>query len=180
MKKRIAWAFSAFILVSAVSGCANETQDGSTTVYTWAVWVPCLVLVGGLVGSAAGVFLLRWSKRLGIVLVVVGMASVVVIVPGLFIEKVAVSDSGFMVRTGFWFHPNSHDVSFADLARIEIKAEDRSTRHVRDIEHVLVCFDRSGGSVTVPVSDLMKRGAEERILEIARQHDIPVVEDRPR
>ena len=99
-----------------LGGCTNESQEGDTTVFTYALWVPGVVLAGGIVGTLAGVLIRKSIERLGWALIIGGPVAAFIFAPGLYSDKITVSNERFTLRTGFWFAPTTHEVELADVS----------------------------------------------------------------
>lgn len=174
--RRLARAAVLLACMAAVSGCERVTQEGDATVYHYGIALPLLVFAGGILAFLIGFALLRTGRlvRIGLVFLVLGPLMCVVMAPEmLFGDRITVSKEGFSMRTGFWWKPTVHEVRFAELSKIEVK--ERRSRGV-DKEYDLVCLPKRGHYQVVPVSDLMKLGAEAQILQTARELGIEVVE----
>ncbi len=163
-------------LACAVSGCVNASRDGDTMVFTFAAWVPGLVFVAGAVALAAGIALRSKATGWAWVLMIGGPLASLVFAPGLYSDKATVDKEHFTLRTGFWFAPTVHDVSFSELSRIELTGESRMTRRGRRTSYYLLCHRKTGGSEKVPVGDLMKQGAAAAILGQAEELGISVID----
>ena len=162
--------------LTLLAGCVKETQVAGGSAFTFEPWVPAGIVVAGLVGLAVGAVLLRRRNWLaGIVVVLLGLLGLVVLGPGMFQDKVTVTDERFELNVGFWFAPTVHSVNLADVAGIEGTAEEKTGRRGRKTTDFKVVFrKKSGPAETVPVGDLMKRGAYNRLLEVADKKGIPV------
>jgi len=173
-----------FALVSAISGCTHETQDGDTTVFRWDWWVPLLVVLGAIACFFLGLVMSRLSNtlsspaicrllaRFGLASTILGPLVGVILVPTLFNDKVTVNPDGFTVREGFVWSPTVFDARFADLSRIEMLPKEKAGK----TEYYLVCFKKEGGYEAIPDHALIKRGGAAKIMETARQLGIPVEE----
>jgi hypothetical protein len=166
----------AFAAVCLIPGCTTEKVDGDTTVFSFVLWVPLIVLLAGVIAFFAGVLMRRNSARWGWGLMIFGPILCLLLAPGLFLDKATVNQDRFTLRTGFWFAPTIHDVRFADLSGIDLIAEERASRRGRRTSYFLLCHRKSGQSEKVPVGDLMKRGAAAKILETAKQLGVPIAD----
>ncbi len=162
--------------LTLLAGCVKEMPVAGGSAFTFELWVPAGLVVAGLVGLAIGALLLKRRRWIaGIVVGLLGLFGLVVFGPGLFQDKVTVTDERFELTVGFWFAPTVHRISLADGAGIEGTAEEKTGRRGRKTTDFKVVFKQtSGPSETVPVGDLMKRGAYNRLLEVAGQKGIPV------
>ena len=162
--------------LTLLAGCVKETPVAGGSAFTFEPWVPAGIMVAGLVGLAVGAVLLRRrSWFAGVVVVLLGLGGLFVLGPGMFNDKAVVTDERFELDVGFWFAPKTHSVLWADVAAVEGVAEEKTGRRGRKTTDFKVVFKKkSGPAETVPVGDLMKRGAYNRLLEVADRRGIPV------
>ncbi len=145
----------------SAAGCTDTRTDGGTTTITFAWWVPVLAGLGGVLAVAVGL-LVRRRTWWGWALVVGGPVVAVVVGPGLALDQVVVGPDTFTLRTGFWFDPTIHEVQFADLRAVTATAEEkRGRRGSKTISYYFLCAKHSGGTVKIPLGDLMKEGGIE-------------------
>jgi len=156
----------------AFPGCVTERVDGDTTIFTFAWWLPLLILVGGVVSLFAGILLRQ--NRFGWVLMIGGPIAAIFFAPSLWNDKVTLDHQHFTQRTGLWFAPRFQDVAFADLASIDLTSETRRTRRGRSTSYYMVCHRKSGEVAKVSINDLMKQGAFQKILAEASTYGIVV------
>ena len=156
----------------AFTGCTTERVDGDTTIFTFAWWLPMLILVGGGVSLGAGA-LLR-ENRYGWVLMIGGPIAAIFFAPSLWSDKVTLDHQHFTQRTGIWFMPRFQDVRFDDLASIDLTAETRRTRRGRSTSYYMVCHRKAGEDAKIPINDLMKGGAAKKIIAEAAHHGITI------
>lgn len=172
--RRLLAPLAAVALLTA--GCVTESRDGDTTVVAFAPWVGLLAILGGLAAVPVGLLARRWKPFLGWALVVLGPVGLVVLAPGLFLDRVTVSPEKFTLWTGFWFSPTVHEVRYDGLSEVAITAEERTGRRGRkSVSYYLECRGK-GGAQKVPVGDLMKEGGLKHILDMADRKDIPIVD----
>lgn len=131
----------------------------------FAFWVPLAVILGGLAAGVIGFFLKRVNSKYGWTLLIVGPVAALVAGPGMFNDHLIVDDDHFELQTGFWFSPKVHNVKFADIVEIEIKDEQNG----RNRSTSMFCKSKNGTVDKVPVGDLMKQGAMDRIIERAQK-----------
>ena len=164
-------------LLLCLSGCVTETQSGDTSTFTFALWVSGSILLGGLAAMVGGWFLRTRSERWGWGLMIGGLLAVAIFAPTMFSDKATVSPELFTLRTGFFFAPTRHEVRFADVARMDLTKEVKPGRRGRkDTSYYLNFHLKAGESRKVPIGDLMKNGALERVLVIAATQNIPVAD----
>ncbi len=156
----------------AFTGCTTERVDGDTTIYTFAWWLPLLVLAGGLLAFVVGLLML--GNRFSWVLIIGGPLASLFFAPSLWSDKVTIDKEHFTQRTGAWFMPKFQDVRFADLTSIDLISESRRTRRGRSTSYYMLCHRKGGEDAKIPVNDLMKQGAAESILAQALNQGIQV------
>jgi len=160
------------LLLLTFAGCTSERVDGDTTIFTFAWWLPTLVMAAGALSFGIGV-LLR-ENRIGWVLIIVGPIAAIFFGPSLWNDKVTLNRERFTQRTGLWFAPKVHDVAFADITSIDLTSESRRTRRGRSTSYYMVCHCRTGQDATVSINDLMKQGAAAKILDVASSYGIAI------
>ena len=136
-------------------GCVRESlhEDGSE--FRFDRLGACAVLVVSVAISAYGVARIRSPRRyvwLGWVLLAMGLALAVTLVPSLFMDRVLITDRGLNVRTLSW-PPRQVEVQFADTEALEIF---RSRRGGRQVLTAIHCQTRSGKKLRLPVSPLVE------------------------
>ena len=161
-----------------ISGCTKESQEGDTTIFTYAAWVPGVVLGGGILGTVAGVLIRKSIARLGWALIIGGPVAAFIFAPGLYSDKIAVSHDRFTMRTGFWFAPTVHELQLGDVAHVELTSEKRVGRRGTSTSYFMQCFRKAGNMEKVPINDLMKQGPLDKVLEIMNARGIPIVDRR--
>ena len=162
-------------IICVISGCTTETHEDDTTSFTFAPWVPVLVLLPGGAAFLVGILMRRKFALWGWVIMGLSAIACGVLAPALVFDKVTVNKDRFTLNTGFWFAPTLHDVTFADLSKIEVIAEQRKSRSGTSTSYYLVCYSLTGDLAKVPVGDLMKKGAAVLILRTAEDQGITVV-----
>jgi hypothetical protein len=158
-----------------LAGCYERSVEGAASVYSFADWVRVLAIVVGLAGVPAGWLLRRWGDRLGFVLMGLSPILLIIVVPGLFMDRVVVDAEHFEARYGFWFAPSDHRVRFDDLQLMRyVRVEDSRGRGSYQLE----CQTRQGDVVTVHAGDLVSKAVPE-ILDRARARGVPVAGPAP-
>jgi hypothetical protein len=161
-----------------ISGCTKESQDGDTTIFTYAAWVPGVVLGGGILGTVVGVLIRKSIERLGWALIIGGPVATFLFAPGLYADKVTISNERFTMRTGFWFAPTVHEVQLGEVSHIELTSEKRVGRRGTTTNYYMQCHRRAGNMERVPINDLMKNGPLDKVLHVVNGRGIQIVDRR--
>ena len=173
MIRRLALALTVVCFLVAV-GCIEKTSGADGVVFAYLLWVPALLVVGGIAAVPFGVLAIR-RKRLawGVCLVIAGPAIAGAVAPGMFLDKVVVTEEGFTSRHGFWWNPTVHSVRYENLNQVRLTVEERSGRRGKKYSYFFDCDLKSGGQERVPLGDIMR----EAVPDIAgqfRKHGVPV------
>jgi hypothetical protein len=161
------------MLCASLAGCVEQATANDTTVFRFERWLPLTVLAASLAGLPLAWLIRTKIARLGYGLLILIPIMLVVVVPGLWGDRVSVDHDGFSLKTGFWFSPTRCDVRFDEVQTI---------RHVSYIErgrrgdvrkYKLIVQSRRGHTQSVPSGDLM-RYAVPTILETAQDRGIDV------
>ena len=115
-------------LLSLVAACRFE-EVGPELVIRNGLFYIGLWVVGALLAIPLGIKLLRrdLESRLGWIALVVGMAGILLIVPGMLHDEIRMTPDAICVRTGFFWTDEWKEIPLGDLQR------------------VCVCVDRSEG-----------------------------------
>jgi hypothetical protein len=160
-----------------VASCTTETRQGDTTVFAFALWIPALVLLVGLLAFVIGLILRRRAAGYSWPLMIMGLSACVILVPGLFLDGATINQDRFTLHTGLWFAPVAHEVHFKELTSIELTRETTRSGQGTNTTEYIVCNFKSGGSEKIPVGDLMRSGPTARTLQVARKQGIPVIDN---
>ena len=158
-----------------ICGCVRRSNVAGTTTYGFELWLPAMFFFGGIAACAFGWLLRRKIARLGWILIALGPISTLIMAPNMFMDRVTVNNEGFTLRTGFWFYPTAHSVSFKDVKMLALSAEERRGRRGRkSTSYYLICHHKSGDIEKVPVGTLMQEGAIQRIIATANGQKIEI------
>jgi hypothetical protein len=161
-------------MLFGAGGCVQESNSNGERVYQYELWVPLTVLVVGLAAIPIGLWLRKWTARLGWGLVVAGPVAALFFAPSLFRDRVVVSRERFHVQTGIWGLTAVHSLEFADIKEIRITAETTTSRGGKRTNYFLNCDKKSGGSNKVSVNNAVTDAAATAILQEAQAHGIPI------
>jgi hypothetical protein len=177
MQRRVLRVAFAAILLAGLSGCVEETVNGTNHIYTHELWGTVSILLSGLAAIPAGWFLREKSNRLGWGLIIAGPIAVIFIAPSLFQERATVDDSGFTLRSGIW-GMTVYDVKFAELQQIRITSEEtRGRRGAKRTSYYFLCDHRVGPTVKVPLNNEVARAATPYLMEKLAELKIQVVDE---
>jgi hypothetical protein len=167
--------FVAFLLLS-VSGCVSESTEGQKLTFTYELWVPLVVFLGGLVAGPAGWFLRNSIQRLGWGLMILCPIAAIGFAPSLLLDKVVVDDSGFYRQSGIW-GMTVNNAKFADLQAIRITIEERRGRRGRkETTMYVVCDLKTGTQEKIPAANDVVRAALPHFVQRARDRGTPVID----
>jgi hypothetical protein len=174
MKRTSVWLASLALFV-VISGCVRETTDGDARVYRYELWVPGLLLLGGLVAIPIGLSLRRQAKRGGWILVIIGPIAALLGAPSLFLDRVDVRPDGFSRHSGFWGMTAVQEVNFADVNSMRlVEREERGRRGRKVMRTYLISDLKSGPPVELPASNEVSRAAMPEIVKNAAAHGISI------
>jgi hypothetical protein len=176
-RSRFSRVLLACAVANLVAGCTAEYQQGDTSVFTFTVWIPALLLGIGCAAFLIGLFVVMKSYgRWGWALIVIAPLVTIIFAPSMLIERTAVSPRGFSHRTGMWFASRFQEVAFAELNEIELTLEKEPARRRERFDLFLVCHRKTGGNEKVLVNDVMKEGALAKIIDAAANAGVTVID----
>lgn len=175
MKQR-PYCVLAALSCAVITGCKRTVlQDGSIE-FAVQSWVPLLIVLAGAAAAASGVLLICQTKRLaGILVALFGLLAAGAFAPGLYSDRVIVSDQGFESTHGFWWDPVVHRVRYDDLSMVQGVVEERTGRRGRkEYSYYFDCSFKSGVQERIPLGDLMREALPD-ILAQFQEHKVPVL-----
>lgn len=98
-----------------------------------------------------------------------------IVVPGVALESVRVSPAGLTIRTGFWFSPTVHSISFSDLESITQRSEAVNQRLVPRHDTFWHFRYRSREQRDINLPDLLD-AHRHTVIEYLHRHGIDVRE----
>jgi hypothetical protein len=164
-------------LLALLSGCIRQTVNGSETTSQYELWVPILMILGGLVLVPLGWVVRPKNSRFGWALLILGPVLALGFGPTFFTDKVTINDSSLHVRTGFWAAPTDVAVKFDDVRSLRLTSETRRTRRGGRTTNHYFNFDmKSGPSQKVQFDTKLMSAARDRVLAELEKRDVPVVD----
>ena len=173
-KSTLLFIVAALILVT--SGCVNEASDGATRTFTFALWVPLCVLVGGLIAGTVGWFFRESMGNLGWAFLIVGPACSMFLAPSLLQTRTIVSDTSFSQRAGVFGLTAVHDVSYEDLKKVRITSKVTRRKGRKRTTFYFNCERKDGTTVVVPVNNKVSEAAAPYFLKRVSELGIPIVD----
>ena len=172
--------FVAAGLLLLCTGCVNETVEGTTQTFTYELWVPISLLIGGLAATLIGWFFRDVLGRFGWALLVLGPLLAVFFAPSMFRDRAVVTETAFSLRTGIWGLTSVHEVEYDDLAMIRITLEEsRGRRGRKRSNYYLVCKLNDGSEAKVPMNNKVAEAAAPAFLGHAAKLGVPIVDQTP-
>lgn len=173
MARRFALALTGACCLAA-AGCIEKVSGADGVVFSYQLWVPALLTVGGIAALPVGVLVFRRKSRFwGGCMAVVGPLAAGVVAPGMFLDKTVVTEDGFTSRHGFWWSPIVHTVRYEDLSQVRLTVEERSGRRGKKYSYYFDCDLKSGRQERVPLGDIMREAVPDIAAQF-RKHGVPV------
>lgn len=175
--RRAAFGSLWVIALVTASGCVTESTEGSTSKFSYELWIPLSIFFGGVVAAPAGWVLRSWSGRVGWGLLVGGPLAALFFAPSMFLERVIVTENGFSSRGGIWGATVSHDVEFKEIRSVRLTSEQSTGRRGRKkTNYYMICEKSDGTSAKVALGNDVAEAAAVRILMILSERGIPIVD----
>jgi hypothetical protein len=167
------------LLLMASCGCVRETTAGGARVFSYELWLPIVVLLGGVIGTIAGVLLRQIWSRFAWSLIVVGLLATLLFAPSLFRDRAVLDDSSYSLRTGIWGMTAVHHVRFEDLARVRVAAEEkRGRRGSTRTNYYMYCERKNGTTSKVPLGNRVAAAGAQHFLDAVKSRGIPLLDER--
>lgn len=155
------------VACGVLSGCVQETQQGETFVYTYALWAKLTAVFGPLAALCLGIALIALGKagRFAWVMILLGGGYLLFGMPSMFLDSLTARPDGFQLHSGIWMFPDHHDVKYDDVSTVTETAEKKTGRRGRKRTEYYVNFQRkSGGAAKISSGDDLFEAAAEKIL----------------
>src|SRR5688572_16715006 len=119
------------LTVVAASGCVRQADEAGVQQFSYELWLPLVLLVGGVVAAPAGWYLRKSAGRGAWALLIGGPVAALMFAPSLYRDRVTVSADSFAMSTGIWGMTSVHDVKFAEVNRMRLIMEESRGRRGR-------------------------------------------------
>ena len=161
-----------------LAGCVKEQTDGSSSTFTYELWVPALIFLGGVAAAPLGWVLRQKSGRLGWGLMIAGPVAALVFAPTMFLDKIVVDADHFQVRTGIVGMAETHSIKFADLKAVHLTVKtSRGRRGRKTTKEYLVCESKTGNRTEVEMSGRLATAAARPLAVQFANHQIEVIDE---
>jgi hypothetical protein len=178
MGRQVSLGCLALFFLGMVSGCVREHTDGPVQSFTYEMWVPLSVFLGGIVAAPVGWLIRNASSRLGWGLLIIGPIAAIFFAPSLFFDRAVIDESKFSVRTGIWGMTSVYEVKFDELVSVSIVSEEvRGRRGSKRTNYFLLCQRGSGISEKIPVNNNVSEAAAPHFLKRVAERGIPVLDE---
>src|SRR5262245_20365249 len=174
MKQRVVWILAG-LGSSAIAGCYEKVSENDRLIFSYQIWVPLMVVLGGLAALPVGIVLIVRKKYFwGYILAIGGPLAAVVIAPGMFLDRVIVDQEGFYSRHGFWWDSTIHQIRYDELVLVRLVVEEKIGRGGRkNYSYYFDCSFKTRTAERVPLGDVMRQAIPE-IAEQFRKHGVQV------
>lgn len=178
MARNSRWYCLAGLFLLTLSGCVQESTTGTTKTFSYQLWVPISVVLGGIAAGVGGWFYRKKDAKMGWSFAILGPALALLFGPSLFLDRAVVSDTGLSIRTGILAATAAHDVKYDDLQRVRITVEETRGRRGRKKKNTyLICELKSGQQAKVPVNNDVSEAAAPHFLLGVAQRKIDIVDE---
>ncbi|BBO36572.1 hypothetical protein [Lacipirellula parvula] len=177
---RSGWRLPLLLAAVALStGCVRETTEGTAHVFQNELWVPIVTFLGGVAAAVGGWFVKAHSDRFGWTMIILGPIAALGLAPALFLDRVAIDDSGMSAKVGIWVFSAPLEVKYDNLAQVRlIKEETTGRRGRKNVNYSMLCEKKSGGEPTkVPLGNHVIEAAAPAFLEAVQQRGIPIINE---
>jgi hypothetical protein len=165
------------LLAITCTGCVRESTNGGSRIFQYALWVPGLILLGGLAAAAIGWTLRQKSGRFGWGFLIAGPVAALVFAPSMFLDRVTVDEAGFSRRSGLYGMTSVQDVKYSNVTEMRLITEEgRGRRGRKTINYYLMCDHKNGSSTKVPLGNGVIEAATPVILRAAGALGIPIID----
>lgn len=157
-------------IVLAASGCIHKQVENDTTTFTFEWWVAALFIVGGLIVSAIGIYIISTKKRFrGALAVLVGIIAIVV-GPGFFTEYATISDNELAATKGSWLTRSVVKVPFDEVDDVRVSVSARWRRFRSTNNYVLVFTMKERGAQQLALEGLTQAALPDIVAQLKRRN----------
>lgn len=166
------------VLLAATCGCVSKSESEEAVVYSYQLWAPLLVFVGGMAAVPAGWAMRESSLRGCLVLTLGGPAVMLFFAPSLFFEKLTIDDERLVMRAGMFGLSTENDVRWDDVRSITLTSEEsRGRRGRRVIKNYMIFSMKDNSSSKLSLDNSLVGEALEDIGIQIGMRDISVLDN---
>ncbi|MFK7820508.1 MAG: hypothetical protein AB8G99_17440 [Planctomycetaceae bacterium] len=164
------------VFACCVSGCVKEDTELTSRVFTYELWVPATVFLGGLFAVPVGWKVRKKIRKLSVCMILAGLIACIAIAPSLYCDKATVDEDQFSLRTGLWGKTSSHQVRYDTLSQVRFVTETKRGRRGRkSTSDFLVCEKKDGTVVKIPASSTLSKAALPAVIERFAAAGVPYI-----
>jgi hypothetical protein len=162
-------------LLIVASGCVRESTDGDVHKYSYEIWIPLLVFLGGVVAAPVGWHLKDSSSRFGWALLILGPIAALGFAPSLFLDRIEVAPDRFSRHSGIWGMTAVQEFAFDEVQRMKlVTREERGRRGRRQMRQYLVCSMKNGETHELPTGNELVAAAIQHIANAAGEKGVEI------
>ncbi len=165
------------LAILMLAGCVQQVVDGDKTVYSVAIWVPCLTAGFGLAVFLYGLWFAAFRNPrnwCGYPIMALGL------IGGGFMTWIPLRDQTIVDPQHFEIHAGNyhHSVQFAELESINVRRTESTDSKGRLVQHYYFdCRLKTGKVAQIAVGGDVAKAALPQIVELCRSKAIPITND---
>lgn len=164
------------LLMLSCTGCVRETNRGDSTQFTYELWVPGLILLGGIAAIPVGFLLTKVAAfgeyaSCGWGLALAAPLGALVLTPLTYFERTTADKESFSIA-GIW---ENHHVPYANLRQVTYATEVvRGRRGRTSTKHYFYCDCKDGSNLRIPLNAVTTQAALPAIVDRLEELKIPI------
>lgn len=160
------------VLSLLLCGCIEKDVSGDVTTITYAIWVPVVVLLGGLAGAWA----MRANKgRIFWALAFIGLLATFLFAPSTAMDKLTLSPQEIHLRTGFYGSTKA-DIALGEVRQATLIAEEKRGRRGRKSTSYYMVFNLPSGEQRIPLGNTLVENSVDDLLAVLTENNIDIVD----
>jgi hypothetical protein len=176
MTKRAFCLMSLMLFVAMASGCVRETTNGDEHRFSYELWVPGLLFLGGLIATPAGWYLRETTARLGWGLLILGPIAAFGFAPSMFLDHVEVRPDGFSRHSGIYGMTANAEVKFTDVNHMHLSTVEERGRRGRKVMRTYIMWEmKDGSTVKLPAGNDVVEAAAQTMVDAAGEAGVQMV-----